>query len=113
MADPKDGQTDEAAGDPRGTAGIASPPSSDGICAELGALPPGALITEGALAKMLRRSAKSIKRAVNRGELPPPVRILGEPRWTVGAIVRHVENRLESAAREAERERQRFEENSP
>ena len=30
-----------------------------------------------------------------------PVKMFGKPTWTVGAIVRHVEARLEEAAREA------------
>ncbi len=85
----------------------------NGISVELGTLPPNTLITEKALAKLLGRAAKSIKRAVARGELPPPVRILGEPRWTVGAILRHIEKRLDVAAHEAEIERRRFEANSP
>ena len=80
-------------------------PAGQGICAELGALPQGALITERGLAALLGKAAKSIRRAAGRGELPPPVRILGELRWTVGTILRHIEKRLENAAREAERER--------
>ena len=87
--------------------------AGQGICAELGTLPQGAVITEKALAALLGRTAKSIKRAVTRGELPPPVRILGEPRWTVGAILRHIDKRLEVAAHEVEIERRRFEVNSP
>lgn len=88
-------------------------PAGQGICAEFGTLPQGALITEKGLAALLGRAAKSIRRAVRRGELPPPVRILGELRWTVGTILRHIEKSLENAAREAERERRRFEGNSP
>ena len=80
----------------------------DGVCAGLGALPPGALVTEKALAVMLGKCVKSIKRAVARNELPSPVRIMGAPTWTAGAIVRHVEKRLDAAARKAERERARL-----
>ena len=94
-------------------AGAALTPSGQGICAELGALPQGALITERGLAGLLGRAKRSVRRAVGRGELPPPVRILGELRWTVGTILRHIEKRLENAAQEAERERRRFEGNSP
>jgi predicted DNA-binding transcriptional regulator AlpA len=80
----------------------------DGVCAELGTLPAEALVTEKALAAMLGKCVKSIKRAVKRGELPQPVRIMGAPTWTAGAIVRHIEKRLEAAARKAERERARL-----
>ena len=99
--------------EPSNDAEAVTPQAHDGICAELGATPPGALITEKALAALLGRTAKSIKRAVARDELPPPVRILGELRWTVGAIIRHIEKRLEIAAHEAELKRRRREEDSP
>ena len=99
--------------EPNNDAGAATPLTHDGICAELGAMPSGALITEKALAALLGRTAKSIKRAVARGELPPPVRILGELRWTVGSLLRHIEKRLDDAARESERESRRFEGNAP
>jgi predicted DNA-binding transcriptional regulator AlpA len=89
-------------------AGDGSAQPSGEICADLGALPPGTLITEKALAQLLGRSVKSIKRAVARGELPPPVRLVGASRWTAGAIVRHVEKRLEDAASQAQREKQRL-----
>jgi hypothetical protein len=110
---------DRSSGDvPRGTQ---EEPSTDaaltsagqGICAELGVLPQGTLITEKGLAALLGKAVKSIKRAVKRGELPPSVRILGERRWTVGVVLRHIEERLDRAAREAERERRRFEGNTP
>jgi predicted DNA-binding transcriptional regulator AlpA len=91
----------------------ATTPTPDGISAELGTLPSNTLITEKALAGLLGRAVKSIKRAVARGELPPPVRILGESRWTVGTIVRHVEKRLEAAALEADRARRRLAQDSP
>ncbi len=83
--------------------------SVNGVCAKIGALPPGALVTEKGLATMMGKSAKSIRRAVARGELPPPVRLMGQLSWTAGAIVRHIEKRLEVAAREAERESLRIE----
>ena len=79
-----------------------------GVVRELGDYPPGALITEGGLAKLLHRHPVSVKRAVQRGELPPPTRLLGKPVWTVGAILRHVEDRLERAAKESERTAQKI-----
>lgn len=98
---------------PDANAGMAAAPTDDGICTSLSALPPDALVTEKALAAMLGRSVVSIKRAVGRGELPPPVRILGCPRWTAGSIVRHIEKCLDSAARKAERKRRESEGESP
>ena len=78
------------------------------IVAELGELGAGAIISESALAKLLRRHQASVKRAVARGELPQPVRLLGQPVWTVGVIVKFLEKRLADAAREEENMRARI-----
>ena len=72
-----------------------------GIIAILGDLGQGALINEKGLAVLFNCHPLSIRRAVNRGELPVPIRMLGKRTWTVGAIIRHVEGRLKDAAREA------------
>ena len=40
-----------------------------------------------------------IKRAVERGELPRPVRFLGKNTWTVDIIIRHIEEQLAAEAR--------------
>lgn len=85
----------------------------DGIVPELGELGEGAIITEAALARILRRHQVTLKRAVQRGELPPPVRLLGGPVWTVGAIVRHLESRLEAAAKDAERTERKIQQLRP
>jgi len=80
----------------------------EGVIAELGERGPGAIITEAALAKLLDRHPANIKRAVKRGELPPAVRLLGKPVWTVAAIVAHLTKRLEDAAKEHERDARRI-----
>lgn len=77
-----------------------------GIIRELGTLAPGAIIYEDALARMAGKCLVSIKRAIARGELPPPTRFLGRNAWTAGSIIRHIEKRLEQAAREAEKKKQ-------
>ncbi|HLX64688.1 MAG TPA: hypothetical protein VKX17_25685 [Planctomycetota bacterium] len=74
-----------------------------GIFAELGALPAGAIVNETALARIFGRHTESVKRAIDRGELPAPARMFGSNCWTAGAIVRHLERRLEAAAKEQER----------
>ena len=76
--------------------------SLPGIIALLGELKPGAIITEEGMAQLFQRHPASVKRAVQRGELPPPCRLFGGNAWTVGALVRHIESRLEAAAKEAE-----------
>jgi hypothetical protein len=89
---------------PKQVAETEMPPADfPGIVRELGDLGSGAIITEAGLARLLHRHPASIKRAVERGELPHPTRLLGGPVWTAGSIVRHLEARLAEAAKEAER----------
>jgi len=83
-----------------------------GIIRELGELPPDTVLSEEALAKMFSRHRVSIKRAVERGELPPSVRLFGEPVWTVQALRDHVNRRLEAAQRDTERLQRRISQNS-
>jgi len=84
-----------------------------GIVKTLGELPPGAILEEEAVARIFGRHSVSVKRAVERGELPPPVRLFGKPSWTAGAILAHLNARLEAAKREAEKEAARFARMSP
>ncbi|MBI2505056.1 MAG: hypothetical protein HYW07_17700 [Candidatus Latescibacteria bacterium] len=84
-----------------------------GIIALLGELKPGAVLFEEGLARLFDRHPASIKRAVQRGELPPPCRLFGGNAWTAGALVRHIEKRLEQAAKESERQSQRVAKLSP
>ena len=70
-----------------------------GVVDVLGTLPAGALITEKGLAQILGKCTASIKAAVERGELPRPVRLMGKNTWTAGTIIRHMESRIEAATR--------------
>lgn len=72
-----------------------------GIVAELGKLGPGAVLFEEGFARLIGKHPISLKRAVKRGEIPPPVHWMGKPAWTVGAIIRHLDERLATAAQEA------------
>jgi hypothetical protein len=75
-----------------------------GIYLELGKLPPATVISEDGLAGIMgKRCRESIKRAVARGELPQPVKIMGQNCWTVGSIVKHLEDRLEAEGRKVAR----------
>ena len=76
---------------------------SAGIIKELGELGAGAVVTEAGLARLLGRHKVSIKRAVERGELPPPIRLCGGPVWLVGSIVEHLQKRMDEAAKEREK----------
>lgn len=93
--------------------GIMDERSVPGIIAALGELPPGAIITEEGLAHLFHRHVVSVKRAVERGELPPPCRLFGARVWTAGALIRYIERQLDKAAQEAEREAQRMRNLSP
>ena len=83
-------------------------PDLPGIIAELGELKPGAIIFERGLARLFERHPQSIKRAVQRGELPQPARLFGKPYWTVGVLTRHAEDQLQQAAEEASKEAERI-----
>lgn len=83
-------------------------PDGLGIIRELGDLPPDALISEEALARMFNRHRVSIKRAVERGELPPSIRLFGEPVWTVQSLRDHLSERLNTAKKEAEQLQRRI-----
>lgn len=74
-----------------------------GIIPEFADLKPGVLLTEEALARIFRRDSTTVKKMVQRGELPPPFRMAGSNCWTAGAIVRHIELGLEAARKDVER----------
>ena len=79
-----------------------------GIVATLGELGPGAIVTEEGVAALFHRHVASVKRAVQRGELPAPCRLFGQNTWTAGVLVRHIEDRLKQAAKEAEHAEKRI-----
>ncbi len=65
------------------------------------------------MAHLFNRHVVSVKRAIQRGELPPPCKLFGANVWTVGVIVKHIESRLELASQEAETQAKRFKNLSP
>lgn len=69
-----------------------------GIVSALGELNPCALISEKGIASLFGRCPRSIQRAVERGELPPPIRMLGQKTWTARSILDHITGRLEKEA---------------
>ena len=80
-----------------------------GIIRELGDLPNGAIVNEEALARIFGRCQVSIKRAIQRGELPPPIKLLGMPVWTVEKLLTHINKRLDMAQKEEEKMRKKLE----
>ncbi len=84
-----------------------------GVIAAFGELGAEAVIFEEGVAHLFHRHVSSVKRAVQRGELPPPTKLFGQGTWTVGAIVRHIEDRLAQAAKKRERLERRISQMSP
>jgi hypothetical protein len=88
---------------PMHTDGFTDANSLPGIIAALGELKPGAIVTEEGVAHLFNRHVASVKRAIERGELPPPCRLFGTRVWTARALIRHIESRLEHAAKDIAR----------
>jgi predicted DNA-binding transcriptional regulator AlpA len=57
------------------------------------------------LVRIFGRNDTTIWRAVERGELPPPIKLFGKNAWTPRSITRHLEKALSCAADERDRER--------
>ena len=89
------------------------PVAETDVIRTLAELPDTTIVSEEALCRIFARSTDSIKRAVQRGELPPPVRLFGKPSWTVRVLVRFIEKRLEQAALDAAEVRLTLEQRSP
>ena len=62
----------------------------------LATLPRDAIISEQQFAQLFRRDITSVKRAIQRGELPPSVPLLNKQVWTAGVILAHLNDRLEA-----------------
>jgi hypothetical protein len=63
---------------------------------------PGQVLTEADLARAFKKHPVTIRRAVERGELPEPVRLMGKPTWTGSVILKHLEGRLARTREEAQ-----------
>ena len=63
------------------------------------------ILFQADLARIFGRNDTSIWRAVERGELPPPIKLFGKNAWTPRSIIRHLEDALKSAADKRDRER--------
>ncbi len=98
---------------PIGDEDLPEPDDMPGIIAVLGELKPGAILMEDGVARLFNRHVASVKRAVQRGELPPPCRLFGSNAWTAGSLVQHIEQRLAAAAKDAERMAQKLARLSP
>jgi predicted DNA-binding transcriptional regulator AlpA len=66
----------------------------------LAELPAESIVFKKALAEMLGKSTVTIDRMVRRCELPKPVRFTNQDVWTAGALRGHMNQRLDTAAKE-------------
>jgi predicted DNA-binding transcriptional regulator AlpA len=96
--------------DSEGPAGAQEAEGIDGaaVVDALGCMPEGAILTERSVCSIFGRSRWSVRRAIQRGELPPPTRLFGKAVWTAGAVIRHIEAGMDEAARDAAQLRARL-----
>jgi hypothetical protein len=98
-------RTAEAAPEPIQAPG----PAPSGLSA-LAELSPDAPLTAADLGRLLGRNPRTIQRAADRGDFPPPFTVLGRHAWTAGAILAHLARKqAEAVALDARRERRRME----
>ena len=79
----------------------------------LARLPERGLLTEAALAKALHVAPRTVRRMVNRWQLPPPTRLGGRNVWFAGRVLAHIEAAAERAERGAERVARKYRGNNP
>ena len=73
------------------------------VMTALAKLPDRALLDEAALADALRVSDRTIRRMVDRGELPPGTKLAGRKAWLAGRVLDWIESRAERLEKEAEK----------
>jgi predicted DNA-binding transcriptional regulator AlpA len=81
----------------------AAPPPSLGVIVDLAGMPAKAILNEHALARALGVTQRTIRRMVQRNELPPPIPMAGQAVWFAGRVLEHAETRAERAEKDAGR----------
>lgn len=74
----------------------------------LSRLPREMIVDTRALARVLGRSTRTIRRMVDRYEIPPPIRMSGRSTWQVGTILSWYAERAERRVSESRRVRDRL-----
>lgn len=104
-ADEPEGQEPEA-GEQAGP----EPGEQPGIWREFNELGRDTLVSEAAMAQIFAKHLMSIRRAIDKQQLPPPVKLMDARVWRLGTILDFIDARLaaeqkaaEKAAAEAER----------
>lgn len=75
-----------------------------GVFDGLARLPGNAILTEPAMARAFDVEPRTIRRMVNRGELPPGIPMAGKTTWIAGRVLAHFAARAERAEREQDKE---------
>ena len=70
---------------------------------ELAQLHERTIINQGQLARILGFNPRTISRLVDRGELPPGVKLGNHEVWLAGRVLDHLQTRVDARARAAER----------
>lgn len=70
---------------------------------ELALLPPKTMVNTSDLSSALGVAPRTLRRMVNAGTLPPPIRIGGGNAWFAGAVIQHFEALAAKEADEAKR----------
>jgi len=84
-----------------------------GVITSLAELHPEALVDEGVLAEAFGVSGRTIRRMVNRYELPPPIRVAGRPMWLAGNVTAWLKDKAEQAEKYARAEAERIKRHIP
>ena len=79
----------------------------------LAELPERTILNARRLARLLNLTPRTLRRMVQRHELPPPVRLAGRSCWMAGKVLDHIEAVADRALKEAEKEAARIRRLSP
>ena len=102
---------DDQAEEPQDDEAPASAGRSGLVLDELARLPEKAILDETALAKSLHVAPRTLRRMVNRWQLPPPVRLGGRGVWFAGRVLAHIEAAAMRAEKDAEKDARKFRQN--
>ena len=95
--------------------GEAEPDLGDlpGVWREFNELGQNTIVTEGAVAAILGKHLMSIRRAIDKQQLPPPVKLMDQRVWRLGAILDFIDGRLAAEQKDAEKLRRKVLEMAP
>ena len=106
------GGAESLPGDPEAEKADAGADGRAGLVLDaLARLPDKAILDEAALAKALHVAPRTLRRMVNRWQLPPPVPLGGRSVWYAGRVLAFIEAAMIRAEKDAEKNARRFREN--